>query len=267
MHIEDHRLMDANAASAPSPNQGGPIAPEYLVIHYTAGASTQGSVAHFLDVQAKASAHLVIGRDGSITQLVPFNRQAWHAGVSTWAGRSGVNNFSIGIELDNAGKLVKAGDAYQAWFGKRYPGSEVIQARHKNEQQDAYWQVYTEPQISTLIEVARVLMQGYGLKDVIGHEDIAPGRKTDPGPAFPMQSFKAFVMGRQDCDAPLCKVSVQLLNIRSGPGSQFETVAPALTLGTPLRLLEMRDLWANVALADGSGVQGWVRNTFIAGGA
>jgi N-acetylmuramoyl-L-alanine amidase len=121
--------------------------------------------------------------------------------------------------------------------------------------------------MQTLIEVARTLIQNYGLRDVIGHDDIAPGRKFDPGPAFPMLSFRAFVMGRQDSDPPLYKVSVQLLNIRSGPGAQFDMVAPALKLGTPVRLIEMRDLWANVAVADGSGIQGWVRNAFISGGA
>jgi N-acetylmuramoyl-L-alanine amidase len=263
MEIKNDGLSGADVAVADSPNKGGPIVPQYLVMHYTAGRSGESSVQHFLNPAAQASAHLVIGRDGKVWQLVPFTRKAWHAGRSAWAGLEGLNSYSIGIELDNAGKLVKVGQQYQAWFGAFYPESEVVQARHKNEDQDAYWHVYPEPQMSVALEVARLLVKQYRLKDVVGHDDIAPGRKTDPGPAFRMASFRASIFGRGD-DAPeRMTVNVPLLNIRSGPGTEHPTVLPPLKAGTRLDLIEMGPLWAHVALTDGSGLDGWVRNSFV----
>ena len=109
MKIDNHRLIADNGQPVryvETPNHGGVMTPEYLVMHYTAGSSAESAVAWLCNPEAKASAHLVIGRDGSITQLAAFNRSAWHAGQSRWAGRNSLNAFSIGIELDNAGKLV-----------------------------------------------------------------------------------------------------------------------------------------------------------------
>ena len=76
----------------------------------------------------KASAHLVIGRDGAITQLVPFDTVAWHAGISCWEGREGLNRLSLGIELDNAGALTRHGIRWRAWFGVEYDDEDVIEA-------------------------------------------------------------------------------------------------------------------------------------------
>ncbi len=108
MRINNHRLIADDGTPVryvETPNKGGLMTPEYLIMHYTAGSSAEGSVSWMCNPAAKAAAHLVIGRDGSLTQLAPFNRITWHAGKSEWEGRSGLNGFSIGIELDNAGKL------------------------------------------------------------------------------------------------------------------------------------------------------------------
>ena len=263
MRINDHILDHPAVTRFETANMGGAMTPEYLIIHYTAGRDGLSSAKHFQDPAAKASAHLVIGRDAAAWQVVPFNRQAWHAGVSNWAGRAGLNGFSIGIELDNAGRLTKAGDRYQAWFGASYPANDVIQARHKNEDQDAYWEIYTEPQMTKLIEISRLLVSNYGLKDILGHEDIAPGRKSDPGPAFSMQSFKASIIGRADDSHEQYSVAVDALNIRGGPGASYPTVGSPLTRGARVALLEMQSMWANVRLLDESLVEGWVRNSFI----
>ncbi|HSJ09959.1 MAG TPA: N-acetylmuramoyl-L-alanine amidase, partial [Longimicrobiales bacterium] len=104
MRITRHRLHDLDDSAFqfhPSPNRGSALRPEYLVIHYTAGRSLQESVDWLARKESKASAHVVVGRDGTIVQQVPFDIVAWHAGASTWEGRVGLNNCSIGIELDN----------------------------------------------------------------------------------------------------------------------------------------------------------------------
>jgi N-acetylmuramoyl-L-alanine amidase len=263
MLVREHFLSGDAISLVDSPNKSGLIEPRYLIIHYTAGRDAESSVQHFLDPNAQASAHLVIGRDGRLWQLVPFNRKAWHAGKSAWLGLDGMNSYSIGIELDNAGRLTQVGTRYQAWFGVFYPESEVVRARHKNETADAWWHAYTEAQLSVTLAVARLLVQHYGLKDVLGHDDIAPGRKADPGPAFRMASFRSNLFGRGDDGRDRLIVNVPLLNIRGGPSAQHPPVSVPLKAGTSLDLIEMAPLWAHVALTDGSGVEGWVRNSFV----
>jgi N-acetylmuramoyl-L-alanine amidase len=264
MEIRDHLISDPAVRFAETPNVGNAMTPEYLIVHYTAGRDADSSIRHFCTPSANASAHLVIGRDGGVCQLVPFNRRAWHAGISSWAGRNGVNGFSIGIELDNAGKLVRVGNRYQAWFGARYDEGDVIQARHKAEQDMAYWHTFSEAQMSAAREIAQALVRTYSLRDILGHDDIAPGRKVDPGPAFPMRSFRSFVLGRLEDGPPPHEVNATVLNLRDGPGTGFPTIGSALPRGTSLGLLEMTADWARVAVNDGSGREGWVRNIFIA---
>ena len=100
----------------------------------------------------KVSSHLLIDRKGVITQFVPFSQRAWHAGVSEFDGRSNCNDFSIGIEMEGSDNTA-----------------------------------YTDSQYSALAKVTELLLEHYPMlsKDrITGHSDIAPGRKTDPGPAF-----------------------------------------------------------------------------------
>lgn len=100
----------------------------------------------------RVSAHAVIGRNGTITQYVPFGMRAWHAGQSEYQGRSGCNDFSIGIELEGTDQTP-----------------------------------YTDAQYETLATLVKALLTTYptlSAERIAGHSDIAPGRKTDPGPAF-----------------------------------------------------------------------------------
>jgi N-acetylmuramoyl-L-alanine amidase len=199
MKIAHNLLVDGDAVTlAATANQSPGIRPLYLVMHYTAGLGLDGTIAWLCNPAAKASAHLVIGRDGRIVQMVAFNRRAWHAGLSRWGDIEGLNAYAIGIELDNAGRLQRRGDG--AWVhpasGRVVPAREVIEAQHKNEPRSTGWHAYTEAQLSAAEAVARVLHDRYGFIDVLGHDDIAPARKVDPGPAFPIASFTTKVMGR-----------------------------------------------------------------------
>jgi N-acetylmuramoyl-L-alanine amidase len=149
--IKDHILyQDGRRVNwKQSPNHGGVIVPEIAVIHYTGSNSLQGALSWLCHPRAKVSAHLVIAKTGLVWQLVPFNRKAWHAGVSSYDGRANVNDFSIGIE--NVG----LGDD---WF---------------------------EAQIQANIDVLDALYPFYQIEDTVGHCDVAPGRKSDPGPRYP----------------------------------------------------------------------------------
>lgn len=109
----------------------------------------------------KVSSHLFIRRTGKIIQFVPFHRRAWHAGESNFAGRTRCNDFSIGIELEGTDNLA-----------------------------------YTNEQYQQLVDVTRCLMQCYpGItpQRIVGHSDIAPARKTDPGPSFDWAYYRGLL--------------------------------------------------------------------------
>lgn len=106
----------------------------------------------------RVSAHFLIRRSGELLQFVPCTKRAWHAGASLWRGRSDCNDFSIGIELEGADDVP-----------------------------------YTDQQYAVLAELVRALRSAYPITDIAGHSDIAPLRKTDPGPSFDWQRFRSAI--------------------------------------------------------------------------
>lgn len=97
-----------------------------IILHYTAGVSAQSSPRYLACPDVKASAHLVIGRLGKIIQLVSFDVEAWHAGQSSYAGRTCLNRFSIGIELDNLGRLAWTAGRFVAECGREVELEQVF---------------------------------------------------------------------------------------------------------------------------------------------
>jgi len=154
-------------------------------MHFTASGSLQGTVDWFKNLNSSVSAHLVIGRDGEIVQMVPFNVQAWHAGKSEWGKYRSLNNHSIGIELVNWGQLKRSvtGLNWVSWTNKQVPNDDI----HLNDFRA--WQRYTKEQMVAAVEACQAICEAYVIQDILGHSDIAPGRKTDPGPAFPMEVY------------------------------------------------------------------------------
>lgn len=199
--ISNNRLLlnDQNVPFDKSPNGGGNLKPRFLIIHYTAGMTANGAISWFNNPAAKASAHLVMDQKGALTQMIEFNRVAWHAGNSSWHDFSGLNHHSIGIEIVNAGKLQKnAKGKWVNWANNAIDEDEVLIATHKNEKNPSGWHMFTEAQIEATVTVGIALREKYDLIDVLGHDDISPARKVDPGPAFPMLSVQSKIMGRDD---------------------------------------------------------------------
>lgn len=177
MHIDpDHGWLDT-ARRCPSENfnQRPPGAePELIVVHNISLPAGEfggphidalftncldcGAHASFADLEGlRVSAHALIRRDGEIVQYVSFGERAWHAGVSRWRGRENCNDFSIGIELEGADETP-----------------------------------YTDVQYEVLARLVSALLDAYPAlcpDQLAGHSDIAPGRKTDPGPAFDWPRF------------------------------------------------------------------------------
>jgi N-acetylmuramoyl-L-alanine amidase len=182
MKIDTNHWLEG-AVKRPLPGGSAMKVRRFLVIHFTSGASAESSINFWKQPAAKgASAHIVIDRDGTVYQCRPFNVTAGHAGVSEWKGFKSLNSCSIGIELANAGDDV----ALALKWSKFAP----IVAKHKNGSKAQKWEAYPPEQLSACEEVAKALVARYKLDDVIGHEDIAPSRKNDPGPAFPMAALR-----------------------------------------------------------------------------
>ena len=182
MTINDKHLLDGEKRDLLPGGSPMPVR-RFLVIHFTAGASGQSSINFWKTPEAKgASAHLVIERDGTVIQCRPFNLTCGHAGKSRWKGFEGLNACSIGIELANAGDNAK--------LAAKWSKLPLFKARHKNGGPVTDWEAYTEEQIAACIEVSKALVARYKIDDIIGHDDIAPDRKNDPGPAFPMGKLR-----------------------------------------------------------------------------
>lgn len=128
---------------------------DMLVLHYTGMKSAADAIDRLCDSAAKVSAHYLIDEDGSICRLVGENRRAWHAGVSYWRGHTDINARSIGIELVNPG---------HEWGYRQFP----------------------DVQMAALIDLASDILARHPIsaRNVVGHSDIAPRRKTDPGELF-----------------------------------------------------------------------------------
>lgn len=175
MKLEDGWITSARKVPSPHFNQRPENEiPSLLIIHNISlppgefggpwidqlftGTLPPGAHPYFADIaQLRVAAHCLIRRDGELVQYVSFDQRAWHAGVSQFAGRENCNDFSMGIELE---------------------GTDTLP--------------YTDAQYKTLKKVTALLLKHYPLtlERITGHSDIAPQRKTDPGPAFDWIRYK-----------------------------------------------------------------------------
>jgi N-acetylmuramoyl-L-alanine amidase len=174
-----------------TPNKGGPITPTVIVLHDTAGRlDHEGPVAWLCDKAAKASAHFVIRCGGEIVQLAPTNVATWHAGQSSWRGKTNVNGFSNGIEIVNPGIMQRtpAGEP-RAWFGQTFEiGKCGIEVRSTPEHGSGLWMTYAAAQIDAVIGICGSLAGAYPtITDITTHWAISPGRKVDTNPLFPLE--------------------------------------------------------------------------------
>jgi len=151
-----------------SPNRGArKAAIDMLLFHYTGMESVAAALDRLCDPKTDVSAHYLIDEDGTVYALVDEAQRAWHAGAGSWAGGTDVNSRSVGIELQNPGH-------------------------------DFGYRDFPARQIAVLENISRYLITKYSIpaRHVLGHSDIAPGRKQDPGERFPWQTLAAAGIGR-----------------------------------------------------------------------
>jgi N-acetylmuramoyl-L-alanine amidase len=187
MRIDESHLLDMGKRDL-LPGGAVMAVRRFLVIHYTAGATAQSSVNYWKQLANGICAHFVIDRDGGIIQCRPCNRTAGHAGASNWKDPKtgityhGLNSCSIGIELANAGD--------NATLAAKWMKAPTVTLPHKNGGAPRQWEAYPEAQLAACTRLSQTLVKRYRLDDVVGHDDISPRRKSDPGPAFPMQDLR-----------------------------------------------------------------------------
>ncbi|MBV9993203.1 MAG: N-acetylmuramoyl-L-alanine amidase [Alphaproteobacteria bacterium] len=152
----------------PSPNhdERGADPVDVLVLHYTGMRTAGEALARLCDPAAKVSAHYTVDRDGTVYAHVPEERRAWHAGLSFWAGTRNVNARSIGIEIVN-------------------PGHEFG------------YIPFTDDQIGAVVDLASGILERHPIpaRNVVGHSDVAPMRKQDPGELFPWARLAEYGIG------------------------------------------------------------------------
>ena len=277
MKIRKHRLIDDDGQNVPfskTKNKGGKLVggkPAALIIHYTAGDSASGAIRWFKNRESEASAHLVIDHDGSITQMVDFDTVGWHAGTSRWRGGRSVNRYSVGIEIVNWGKLSKSGSGeWVSRTGSSVASTRVIVAEHKHSPGKEHgWEMFREPQMDACLRAAKAIVTEYEIKpwDLVGHDDITPRRKIDPGPAFDMDAFRSQVFGRMEdsWNSDLYRVIAEDgLNMRRDP-SLAKKPLKNLPKGTVVHLIEKTSTWWLVAevLAGNDDVTGFVHSSWL----
>ncbi|MAN80690.1 MAG: N-acetylmuramoyl-L-alanine amidase [Rhodospirillaceae bacterium] len=153
----------------PSPNcddRGPGFTVDMLVLHYTGMETAAAALERLKDPKAEVSAHYLIDEDGNVHRLVDERMRAWHAGVAHWRGRTDINARSIGIELVNPG---------HEWGYREFP----------------------EPQIRELEAICLGVLTRHPIpaRNVVGHSDVAPTRKTDPGELFPWERLAGTGIG------------------------------------------------------------------------
>jgi N-acetylmuramoyl-L-alanine amidase len=260
-----------------SPNGGQIIKVTDQVLHHTAsGITPGGDISWLTNRNAGASAHTVIARDGSITQLMPLNRRAWHAGRSRYKGRSGCNGFTIGHEIDNPGHLSKRADGRFDGVGGPYEAADVIDMPSAEHGGHRYWLKFTEAQIATVLALVVAIHHKYDLRSVTTHYHISPGRKTDPGPHFPYARLNSMIEGRGDYELPVDEDGNEVdafvdaspfLNVRRWPSANSEKVGE-LPHKTGIQIIRSGTFdhtgpsatWHMIRKGD---LQGWVHGAYV----
>ena len=139
----------------------------FIILHYTGMKSEKAAINRLTNIQSKVASHYLITRSGKIINLVPDLYIAWHAGISSWKNFNSLNKNSIGIEITNPGHH----------FG---------------------YKKFSKKQINSLVKLIKFLIKKYKInkKNILGHSDIAPDRKKDPGEKFPWKYLAKFKIGK-----------------------------------------------------------------------
>lgn len=252
MKIVNHKVD--GASYVPTKKKGGTITPKIILMHFTAGWTTEGDVATLATSDRKASAHGVLGRDGTWVQIVPFNVKAWHAGPSRYPLNSNrpisdnLNDDAIGIEISNIGYLeVLSNGMFKDEYGSMITGDGIfIGSKRKTPKESPpprvwpehthpvlsrgkryVWEPFTEAQLQALDDLVLALLAKYPtIQYITGHEFVdRRGWKSDPGPMFPMARYQRMLETHADPDDLADQREASIAHLTSPDGKLLPGVA------------------------------------------
>jgi N-acetylmuramoyl-L-alanine amidase len=239
----------------------------YIVIHYTAGITFESDIRTLSsDQNVQSSCQLVVSKEGEVVQISDFSEILWHAGKSSWNGIEGLNSYSIGIEVTNPGFVdfayEKDGISYY-----KYPGSSTVKwndrddkinfVAHKNGGPKKYWVEFSKAQMEALYGIVKALKEAYPIKEVVGHDMIAPLRKCDPGPCLP-DDFYSNVNGTKASQNDYSNEENVLtttanLNLRFDPSTN-SSIIKTLSKGTKVsKIRDVDSTWTQIKTGDSIG--------------
>jgi len=264
LRISNNRITVADYVQAGS--FGGPLQRDlglYVVAHDTAGRDARSTV-QYLNRNVKASYHVVIARDGGMTQMVSLGCQAHHAGRSALPDKPWVhalNRCSFGIAFDSPGRLDANG---AAWFGERY--TDIVA-----DENGALWRAYTDEQLRTFETLVETLDYQYDLAGVYSHRDVATpaGRKDDTSPVIDgfLRAMHHRVEDKQNDMPPPERGVVNAaggLNLRAEPG-RHGRIIETMPMLTPLNIDPPALANGYVMVTTDDGETGWAHSNFIQG--
>lgn len=271
LYLDGKRVTSASTKKTSGTFKSGNL--RFIVVHYTAGVNYEADVRTLSSSSVQASCQLVVSPEGKVTQIGSFRDIMWHAGRSSWRGLSSLNSYSIGIEVTNPGWVEfayeKEGVRYFKFpvNGKVYwndKDDEIVQARHQNGGPIRYWVRFSSAQLKAVDGIIRSLMTTYpSIKEVVGHDMISPDRKIDPGPCLPdgfYSKYNSLASTTSEKSLTVSGTGGSGLNVRSGPGTQFQRVV-LLVEGAKVVELGRDNLWVKVRTS--SGLEGWAHKNYL----
>lgn len=254
--------------------------PKYVIMHFTTGTKMESTISHFKDPASGVSTHLLIGRDGRVIQFLPFDRIAHHAGFSWWERQSNLNNFSIGIELDNAG-LLRKGQGGQ-WMSRKMvmPQGSVEQAVHwkqftpNDPKKFPGWEKFPEVQLRVALKIVKALLRRYpSIDEILGHDDVNILNRYDPGPLFPMKQWRQQLFQREEPDIEIFTINreTDLFSNFNGrlPNLDQRAHEALLPMNSVVKVIRQDDHLALVTVIKTTepslrGTTGWIRTNTLA---
>ena len=258
------------------PNKRNPE-PEFIIMHFTTGTRMESTINHFKDATSGVSTHLLIGRNGRVVQFLPFDRIAHHSGFSWWEQQSNLNQSSIGIELDNAGLLIRKDGKWQR-NKMIIPDDEVKQAVHwkqfspNNPARFPGWQKFTKVQLDVALKIVRALKERYpSIKEILGHDDVNLRNRYDPGPLFPMHRFRKSLFAREEPDIEEYFINheTEIYSNFQGrlPNPKQKTFAKPLPANSLVKVIRQEGDYALVTVIKskepGVGGTGWIQSASL----
>lgn len=190
----DSRRIKFIAAHEKNFNADRELEPRFVVIHFTTGTNMMSTIHTFLNPANGVSTHLLVGRTGRVVQFVPFDKVAFHCGLSTWEGERDLNRFAIGIEVDNAGYLRQTPNGFKS-RDRFIPEEQVRPKQHWKEKGERHWQLFSDEQVNVVEKIVLALKESYpSIQEIVGHDMVNLINRLDPGPFYPLGELREAVL-------------------------------------------------------------------------